>query len=124
MKAQRRTIQPKAVLVELATGKKTEFEKTRRFAFSGERSSGMALHRYRRRGAGRGRGAGGTGAAPGGGDASRAALGSDLLLYDLPAGNEMNVGNVSEFAFDKKGEWLAWMMDAQDKAGNGMELAI
>ena len=47
---------------------------------------------------------------------------SDLLLYDLAGGNEMNVGNVSEFAFNKKGETLAWIIDAQDKAGNGIAM--
>ena len=34
----------------------------------------------------------------------------------------MNLGNVSEFAFDKKGDWLACLIDAQDKAGNGVVL--
>ena len=40
----------------------------------------------------------------------------------MATGNEMNVGNVSDFAFDKKGNWLAWIIDAQDKMGNGIEL--
>src|SRR5258708_7425528 len=30
--------------------------------------------------------------------------------------------NVSDFAFDKKGNWLAWLIDAQDKAGNGIQV--
>jgi hypothetical protein len=34
------------VLVELATGKETEFEKTRRFAFSGEKATALTLHRH------------------------------------------------------------------------------
>ena len=34
----------------------------------------------------------------------------------------MNVGNVSDFSFDKKGNWLAWLVDAQDKEGNGIQL--
>src|SRR5579872_3783205 len=46
MKTQRRPIQSKVVLVELATGKKSEFEKTRRFAFNGEMSTVIALYRY------------------------------------------------------------------------------
>ena len=46
LKKDRKPIQTKVVLVELATGKKTEFEKTRRFAFSGEKSSVLALQRY------------------------------------------------------------------------------
>ncbi len=38
--------------------------------------------------------------------------GSDLLLYELATGTELNVGNVSEFAFNKKGDSLAWIIDA------------
>ena len=131
MKAQRRPIQSKVVLVELASGKKVEFEKTRRFAFSGERASVIALQRYGAEagaaagGAGAGD-AGGRGGAPGGTAGAQAAqdraAGSDLLLYELATGAEMNVGNVGEFTFDKKGPWLAWTIDAQDKAGNGVEL--
>jgi dienelactone hydrolase len=124
MKAQRRPIQSKVVLVELATGKKTEFEKTRRFVFNGEKSSAIALQRYGPEPAGAGAAAGGGTGAPGAGGTTppERPAGSDLLLFELASGTEMNVGNVSEFAFDKKGEWLAWVVDAQDKAGNGVEL--
>src|SRR3954447_5372787 len=49
MKGLRRHHKPvenKVVLVELATGKKTEFDRIKRFTFSGERASVLALHRY------------------------------------------------------------------------------
>lgn len=118
LRKNRRPIQTKAVLVELATGKKVEFEKIRRFVFSGEKATTLALQRY-----------GPESAAPpaptpppAGGPAPDRPSGSDLLLYDLATGNELNLGNVSEFAFDKKGDWLAWIVDAQDKAGNGVQL--
>ncbi|MGA7237129.1 MAG: hypothetical protein WBY44_15690, partial [Bryobacteraceae bacterium] len=39
LRRDRRPIQARAVLVELATGKKTEFEKVRRFAFNGDLSN-------------------------------------------------------------------------------------
>jgi hypothetical protein len=35
-------------------------------------------------------------------------------------GKELNIGNVSEFAFDKYGRWLAVAVDAQGQAGNGI----
>ena len=104
------------IVVELATGKKTEFDKIRRFAFSGERSTMLAMHRY-----------GATpavpppAAAPGAKEDDKA-TGTDLILYEMSTGNEMNVGNVADFSFDKKGNWLAWIIDAQDKLGNGVEL--
>ena len=34
----------------------------------------------------------------------------------------MSVGNVSDFAFNKSGDWLVWIVDATDKAGNGIQL--
>lgn len=127
MKAQRRPIQSKVVLVELATGKKVEFEKTRRFAFAPEHGGILALHRYGAEPAGGAAAAGAAPAATGGGRGVAGAAadrpsGSDLLLYELGTGTETNVGNVGEFAFDKQGDWLAWTIDAQDKAGNGIEV--
>jgi dipeptidyl aminopeptidase/acylaminoacyl peptidase len=131
LKKDRKPIQTKAVLVELASGQKTEFEKVRRFAFSGEKSSAIALQRYGPEPAPTPGGASpsaASGAAPGASGGPSGATpperpsGSDLLLYDLATGAEINFGNVSEFAFDKPGDWLAWLVDAQDKAGNGVEL--
>ena len=117
LKKDRKPIQTKAVLVELATGKKTEFEKTRRFQFSGEKSTALALHRYPADAP-----AGPPVPAAPGAPAADRPSGSDLLLYELASGSELNLGNVSEFAFDKKGDWMACIIDARDKAGNGVTL--
>ncbi len=121
LKKNRRPLETKVVLVELATGKKTEFERTRRFAFSGEKSTVLALHRY---GAAAPATPAPAPAATGSGPATPPdrPTGSDLILYDLATGDELNVGNVSEFSFNKPGDWLAWVVDAQDKAGNGVSL--
>jgi len=120
LKQQRRPIKTKTMLVELASGKKNEFEKTRRFSFSGDKSTAIALQRY------------GPDAAPGaaapvtppaaGTPPPERPTGSDLLLYELASGNELNFGNVSDFSFDKKGDWLAFIVDATDKAGNGISV--
>jgi dipeptidyl aminopeptidase/acylaminoacyl peptidase len=48
--------------------------------------------------------------------------GTDLILRELATGNELSVGNVGEFAFSRDGKRLAWTIDAQDKAGNGVQL--
>ncbi|MGD0777640.1 MAG: prolyl oligopeptidase family serine peptidase [Candidatus Solibacter sp.] len=119
LKKDKKPIQTAVVLVELATGKKTEFDKTRRFSFSGEKATALALHRYPADAAGPATPP--PAAAPGAPAADRPS-GSDLLLYDLASGSELNLGNVSEFAFDKKGDWLACLIDARDKAGNGVLL--
>lgn len=96
-----------AVLVELATGAKTEFEKVRAVAFSGDNPGFAAFHRY----------------APESQDKEKDKWsGSDLLLRELATGREVNIGNVAEYAFDKAGARLALLIDAQGQAGNGLLL--
>jgi dipeptidyl aminopeptidase/acylaminoacyl peptidase len=131
LRRQRRPIQASATLVNLATGEKQEFPKIRRFAFSGESSGWIAMHRLAAEApagpgaAGAGPG-GGRGAAPAGGAAAGAASdrprGSDLILHDLASGADLNIGNVSEFSFRKDGRLLAFAIDAADKAGNGLQV--
>ncbi len=118
LKKLKKPIQSKLALVDFATGQKTEFDRIRKFAFSGERPAAIALHRYPPVAA----------PAPGGTPANapekddNKPAGSDLILYELATASEMNIGNVSEFAFDKRGDWLAWIVDAQDKISNGVGL--
>jgi dipeptidyl aminopeptidase/acylaminoacyl peptidase len=126
-KKERRPTYDKAILLELATGKKTEFEKVRRMAFSGKKPAWLAIHRP---------GAADSAppspaapptpmpapATPAGSAASTRPTGSDLLLVELATLSEMNIGNAAEFAFDKEGRYLAWVVDAADKAGNGVQL--
>ena len=125
LKRQKKPLQSRVGIVNLATGEKTEVAKIRRFALSNENGAWIALQRY---------GPEAPGASPEGGTpppappAGRAGprddkpKGSDLLLRELATGQEINIGNVSEFAFDKPGHYLAWITDAQDKAGNGVSL--
>ena len=37
-------------------------------------------------------------------------------------GTELSIGNVSEFAFNKSGRYLAMVIDAADQAGNGVQI--
>jgi dipeptidyl aminopeptidase/acylaminoacyl peptidase len=121
LKKERKPLQNKIVLLNLSTEKKTEFEKIRRFSFSGENPNWIALHRYGADApAGPPAGASSP-AAPGGATPPERPTGSDLLLYELSTGNQLNIGNVADFAFDKKGNWCAWTIDASDKAGNGVQ---
>jgi dipeptidyl aminopeptidase/acylaminoacyl peptidase len=125
LRKERKPLQNKLTIIELATEKKVEIEKVRRFAFSGENSAWIALHKY------------GADAAPSmppaamvaaagiassGATPPDRATGSDLILHELATGNQLNVGNVADFAFDKKGAWLAWTIDANEKSGNGIQV--
>src|SRR5262249_57831096 len=48
--------------------------------------------------------------------------GSDLILRELATGSDLTLGNVADFAFDKKGQWLALTIDTQGQTGNGIQL--
>ncbi len=132
LRRQRRPVQNGVTIVNLATGDKREYSKIRRFAFSGESSAWMALNRYPAQGGAEG--AEGRGASPAGGRGGAAAggaggsaqndrpRGTDLILRELATGQELNVGNVGDFAFSRDGRLLAWTIDAQDKVGNGVQL--
>jgi dienelactone hydrolase len=122
LKKTKKPIQSRVVVVELSTGKKTEFEKVRRFAFSGERATMLAMLRYAASSTNPAAGAPAGPPTPGAPPADDKPTGSDLILYEMASGNELNVGNVSDFSFDKKGNYLAWIIDAQDKIGNGVEV--
>ena len=116
LKKERKPLQNKVTLLNLATEKKTEFEKVKRFAFAGENAAWLALHKYGAEPAGP------PAAAPAAGQpAPERPAGSDLLLHELASGNQLNIGNVSDFAFNKKGDWCAWTIDAAEKSGNGIQ---
>lgn len=122
----RRPVQSSVLIVNLATGEKVSIPKVRRFAFSGEMGGWIAMHRF-----GPDAAPGAAPAAPAGGRAGGAAgpatrdtrpRGTDLILRELKTGTEINVGNVSEFNFNKSGKFLALIIDAADQAGNGLQI--
>jgi dipeptidyl aminopeptidase/acylaminoacyl peptidase len=107
LRKEKKRVTTTAVLANLATGDKTEFEKVRGLNFSGENPGFLALHRY----------------APESQEKEKDKwMGSDLVLRELATGKEVNVGNVAEYAFDKYGTRLAVVIDAQGQAGNGIQL--
>jgi dipeptidyl aminopeptidase/acylaminoacyl peptidase len=122
LRKERKPVVTKVALINLATEKKTEFEKIRRFSFAGERSDWIALHRSGDSPAPAMPGPAGAAAAGGASAQPDRASGTDLLLYELSTGNQLNVGNVSEFAFNKSGDHLVFIIDAAEKSGNGIQL--
>jgi dipeptidyl aminopeptidase/acylaminoacyl peptidase len=102
-----KTIYTKANVLNLATGEKAEYDRIRSFAFSGENPAWLALSK----------------AAPESQARERDRWsGSDLILRELATGKELTFGNVSEFAFDKKGKWMAFIIDAMGLTGNGLQV--
>lgn len=97
----------KLILVELATGKTTEFERAGAYSFNGKQSSHLAISLVKERSMG------------GKPDDPK---GSDLLIVELATGKAQNIGNVGEFDFNKAGNLLAYTIDAANKTGNGLYL--
>lgn len=100
-------IKNKAVLLNLATGEKTEFDNAQRFSFSGENPKILAIGKSKPKGR------------PSG---DKGWDGTDLLIHDLESGSQINIGNVKSFSFNKSGDLLAMVIDAEGKSGNGCQL--
>ena len=127
LRRERKPVQNQVALVDLSTGDVKKFEKVRRAMFSGERGAWVAMHLYAPTAAGTSGGAGSEPAAAsggrgGGGGTGGRPQGADLLLHEIATGQLIPLGNVSDFAFDKSGEWLAWTVEARDQLGNGVQL--
>jgi dipeptidyl aminopeptidase/acylaminoacyl peptidase len=126
----RRPVQNSVTVVNLATGDKVNVPKIRRFEFAGEAGGWIAMHRYGpdtagaagAQPAGGGRGGRGGGAPAANAPRDTRPRGTDLILRELKSGVEINIGNVSEFAFNKSGKSLAMIIDAADQAGNGIQI--
>jgi len=118
LRTARRPVQNKIAIVNLATGEKKEFDKMRRFVFAGDAPQWIALQGYSTSAP-----AASAGPAPAGIAAPAAAAeASDLILYGLANATTINVGNVSEFGFDRMGNFLAYTIEARDQIGNGVQL--
>jgi dipeptidyl aminopeptidase/acylaminoacyl peptidase len=92
-------------IVQLNDTSKVSFERIRGFAFNGEDGQWAALT---------------FASAEAGPRGENAPKGSDLLLYHLSTKEKHNLGNVSEFAFNKSGQHMAFVVDAADQLGNGV----
>ncbi len=118
----------KVVVINTASGEKTEIEGAASFDFSGETSSHLV---YRKATAETTTAPAGLSGPPTrrGGPAlegppapSESQTGSDLVIRDLASGVEMALGNVIEYSFDKKGDWLVALIEATGQIGNGVQL--
>ncbi len=107
------TAQPKLAIVDATTGAKKEFESVRSYKFAGDKSHWVALQHNAP-----------TAAAPtaGGRGAAAAPTGTTLELVNLATGAAEPIGNVTEFAFDESGDWIAYATGVSDMVGNAVQL--
>jgi dipeptidyl aminopeptidase/acylaminoacyl peptidase len=100
LRKEKKPVPRKAELINLSTGEKTTFDDVSSFEFA-EGSTFLAVKK----------------AKPG---SKVEHKGTDLILVDLKTQAFQNLGNVAEFKFNKPGTRLAYIVDAADKAGNGL----
>lgn len=108
VKAAKKTMKPlydQLVLLSLPENQKVTFEKVKTFSFSGESPEWLAIQFVAPENASKDK---------------DAAKGTDLLLYQLSTKKSYNLGNVSEYAFNKAGNILAYTIDANGQNGNGI----
>lgn len=99
-----RGLKEKLILVDLSNDyKQTSFENVGSFNFNGKASTHLAINLNRE-------------------GSNGDAKGSDLVLLHLASGKKQNIGNVSDFGFNKSGEFLAYAVDAANQVGNGIYL--
>jgi dipeptidyl aminopeptidase/acylaminoacyl peptidase len=102
LRKEKKPVPRKAELIFLATGEKITFENVSSFEFV-EGSTFLAVKK----------------ATP---NQKVEHKGTDLILFNLKTKVFHNLGNVAEFKFNKSGTHLAYIVDAADKAGNGLYL--
>lgn len=104
----------KLKIVALKDTASLNFDKVQSFSFSNDDNKWIAI-RF-------GGAPAGPQGMPGGPRNEDAGSGSDLLLYNLVTKKSFNLGNVSDFKFNKSGQYLAYTIDANGKNGNGVFL--
>jgi len=110
VKAAKKTMKPvydQLMVVSIPGNVKTTFEKVKTFNFSNEAPEWLAIQFSPAENAAKDK------------DAPK---GTDLLLYQLQTKKSFNLGSVSEFAFNKTGSFLAYIIDANGQNGNGIFL--
>lgn len=112
----RPTTHHRVELRQLATGETHAWRDMQSATFN--QASTFVLVRNRPAPSSGGFGRGGFGGRGGGGAASAEA--SDAILFDLSTGRGQLLGSVGDAAFNRKGDLLAYTVDAETKDGNGL----
>ena len=113
LRAQKKPVQRKLGLLNLKSGETTTVDAVEGFAFNAS-GTHLAMRRYAPERPG----------PPAEGAASDDAgtPGATLIVRELSSGRDTTFGNVSEYAWQDKGKYLAFAINADDKTGNGVHL--
>ena len=102
LREQKKPVPQQAELLNLETGEKIAWENVASFTFA-KGSRYLAVKKTRS-------------------DRDAKHGGTNLILRNLKEGYEELIGSVGQFAFNKPGTFLAYTVDAADRAGNGLYL--
>lgn len=122
LRKEKKPVQNKLGLMNLATGETSTFDGIQSFAFSAD-GAFLAMQRYRpERPSGPGASSGRGG--PGGSGESEEPPGTTLIVRELTSGSDTTFGNVSQFAWQdaENSHMLAMTISAEGKTGNGVHI--
>ena len=97
----KKPVRNKLGLHDLTTGETEEIENVQSFSFSDD-GKYLVMKRYKAK--------------------DQKHDGTDIVLRDLATGLDTNFGNVASYSFNDEGTLLAMIIDAADKAGNGVQV--
>ncbi len=99
LREQKKPVRSKVLLLNLLTGDKRIFDEVSSFSFT-RNSKHLIMNGY----------------------ADEKSKTEDVYLYNLASGTLKNIGNVKEYSVNKRGDRLAYIIDAVGTMGNGVEL--
>ena len=104
LRKEKKPVVPKVELLDLTSGDKVTYVNASAFVFSQD-SGFFAVKKDKS-------------------DKSAKHDGTDLVLRNLKTGLDLNIGNVGSFRFNHSGSILAYTIDADKKAGNGVYVLV
>jgi dienelactone hydrolase len=130
MRKDKKPVENKLGLLNLATGQQTVVDAIVSFAFSPD-GTWLAMRKYPPEKAGGAApsaapaGRGGRGGAGGGGEDGENSAGATVIVRQLSSGRDTSFGNVADFAWQDlkpRGHLLAMTISTEDKTGNAVQL--
>jgi hypothetical protein len=111
LKKDKKPIHNDVMVVNLDSGTTKEFKSIQDYSFPKESSTWLVLKKYQPESKGKDDG-----------DKKDSPKGSDVLLWELGTENRLTVSKVSEYAFNKNGNWFAWIVSSEDKESNSVQI--
>ena len=109
LKKDKKPIHNDVLILNLKNGTTREFKSVQSHSFPKEASTWLALKKYPSESEGK--------------DGKKGSpRGSDVLLWEVGTENRLTVSKVSEHAFNKNGDWLAWIVSSEDKESNSVQM--